>query len=485
MSSLSLTELRQRHPLFSYDSYQAEVTAAGLEVTFFFKLKPDILFKPQLVIHGVKKADWAAIPQSLRNAWLFQLGLAEIPSYWKATASPEIVIRAGFLDQTQIDWWQKLLIKGLGEYFYQNQIDFTEDDFVYWHVDHEAVEKTASKAATAAQTIQHTKKTKRYLLPLGGGKDSAAAASFLKEQGQPFATLLLNPTPAMKQVNQVLEPIETIEISRQIDPKLLELNQVGYLNGHVPFSAYLAFLSRWTAHLFGYQSVVIANERSSNQGNVQYLGQEINHQYSKSYEFESDFNQYLQQNNLAVETELPNYFSLLRPLYELQISRLLSRSPLFPQLASVFRSCNQGQKTNEWCGACPKCLFTFISFLPFIGLERTEKIFGQNLLNKNSLLPIAQDLVGLGQTKPFECVGTYTESQVAFYLCREHYLNKKLALPPLLTQIWSKLAAAQDLTSKKLTEEMKTTAEKLLSAWNDSHQLPAELELGLKDAGTT
>ncbi len=525
MSSLTLTKLRQRHPVFNYDSYQAELTPTGLELTFFFSLPPEITFRPKLIIHGVTSTQWQTLTSELKEAWLFQLGLAELPSYWKATASPEIVIKSGILNQAQQNWWQKLLLKGMGEYFYQNQIDFTQPDFINWRLESSKVEttrvgtrkptlseikKTASAAQELAQYHSLDETKAKYLLPLGGGKDSAAAGCFFKATELPFATLLMNPTPAMQAVNQLLEPNETITISRQIDPQLLKLNQAGYLNGHVPFSALLAFISRFSAHLFGYQSVVIANERSSNQGNVQYLGQEINHQYSKSFEFEQDFTQYLSQHHLTnhniptvqaepttqselttqsdqpgTEAKLPSYFSLLRPLYELQISRLLTHCPLFSELAPIFRSCNRGQKENKWCGECPKCLFTFISLAPFAGLERTREIFGKNLLTDKALIPLAQELVGLGATKPFECVGTYRESRAAFYLCRTKYLENNQALPPLLKQLWAQLATAEKLTETELNNKLHQSAEELLSAWNNSHQLPTGLELSLKDVSTT
>ena len=61
---------------------------------------------------------------------IFHLGMAEIPTYWKTTCSPEIIIKAGGLEKSQITWWHNLLIKGMGEFFFKNKINFLKPDFV-------------------------------------------------------------------------------------------------------------------------------------------------------------------------------------------------------------------------------------------------------------------------------------------------------------------------------------------------------------------
>ena len=67
--------------------------------------------------------------KSLKNA-VFHLGLIESFSYWKATASPVIEVLAGESHATdQIRWWEDLLINGMGEFFYRNDIDFTARRF--------------------------------------------------------------------------------------------------------------------------------------------------------------------------------------------------------------------------------------------------------------------------------------------------------------------------------------------------------------------
>ena len=84
----------------------------------------------------------------------------------------------------------------------------------------------------------------------------------------------------------------------------------------------------------------------------------------------------------------------------------------------VFKSCNEGSKSKEWlwCCNCPKCLFVFIILSPFLYKEELINIFGEDLYENESLLDIFKELLGYSETKPFECVGTYSEVRYAVSL---------------------------------------------------------------------
>ena len=131
------------------------------------------------------------------------------------------------------------------------------------------------------------------------------------------------------------------------------------------------------------------------------IGTSVNHQYSKSLEFEDDFRRYCPGFN---------YFSFLRPLSELQIAMLFSR---FTDYHDVFRSCNVGSKQDIWCGHCAKCLFAYIILSPFIEPSRLNHIFGKAMLDDITLQLEFDQLIGEAETKPFECVGTVSEVRQA------------------------------------------------------------------------
>ena len=406
---LKVEKLRGRYPRFFYRGYRHEVKGKNLEITFYFEVPPDIRFHPKVVIKNIPQTKRSLV--GLENL-VFQLGLMEIPSYWKATSSPEIVIEAGSLNKEQVAWWKDLILKGMGEYFFQNKIDFTTPNFlsissVGVHPWPDQENPWSGQGKPSSQT----------LVPVGGGKDGVVTLELLKKGNMDITPLLLNPKPEQMKILSLAKAGEPIVVERIIDPKLLELNKKRYLNGHTPFSAYLAFLTVLAAALFGHKYIALSNERSSNEGNVKYLGKVINHQYSKTFEFEKKFREY-NKKYLAKNIE---YFSFLRPLYELQIANIFSR---YPKYFPVFLSCNEARKTKsgtqrgtgEWCGKCPKCLFVFLALYPFMGKKRTVAIFKKDLLEDRKLKPLLDELTGKRKFKPFECVGTIEESKAALAL---------------------------------------------------------------------
>jgi len=393
-------DLKKQYPLFIYENYSFKKINKDLEISFVFKIE-SIVFNPKIIIKNIKAK------KDISNL-VFNLGLIEMFSYWKSVCSPKILIKCGHLDSYQKKWWKKLLIKGMGQFYYENKIKFTDVSI-----------ETQGKINNKKINIKGDK----AMVLIGGGKDSAVALELTKRAKKNVSCLSLNPT---KQIIKMTKDCELIVIKRQIDKKLLKMNRQGFYNGHTPFVAYLSFLSIIVSALFDKKYIILGNEESSNEGNVKYLGINVNHQYSKTFEFENDFREY--SNKYLSNAE---YFSILRPFYELQIAQMFSKmSKYFP----LFLSCNESQKTfsgtkkktGTWCGKCSKCLFVFAVLYPFVEDKDLIKIFKENLLDKKELIPIMMELIEEKRIKPFECVGTKKESLVAFYLSWKK--NKKLAL---------------------------------------------------------
>lgn len=421
--------LRKKYPRFVYKSYDYKIVGHNLKACFNFRIEPEIKFKPEITIKNISPTKLKKIgvdsPRELNNL-VFHLGLMEIPSYWKATCSPEILIRAGFLAQDQIDWWKDLIMKGLGQFFYENNIDWRGSDFLKITVN---LSLTAQSLAVFSSELKN-----RYLVPLGGGKDSIVALEKLKKQKKQVNCFLVNPTKAAKKVLRVAGIKNPIVVERKIDPVLLKLNKKGYLNGHTPFTAVLSFLSVLGAALFDYQNIAFSNEKSANEGNVKYLGKIVNHQYSKSSEFERKFKGYCQK-YLAKNI---NYFSYLRRYTELEIAEMFTQ---YPKYFPVFSSCNVGSEMGErWCGNCSKCLFVYATLYPYLEKKELLRIFGKDLFDPSTssgqekLLPVMKSLIGQGSHKPFECVGTYKESCEAFNLSFRK-AKKSGKVPYLLTKL--------------------------------------------------
>jgi hypothetical protein len=229
----------------------------------------------------------------------------------------------------------------------------------------------------------------------------------------------------------------------------------------------------------------------------------INHQYSKSFDFEKKFREYSQK----YLTSSVNYFSFLRPLYEIQIAKLFSK---YPKYFDVFLSCNEAYKTysgkklpiRKWCGSCPKCLFVFTTLYPFIEESELVKIFGKNLFEDpegkpsasyragKKLLSIMKQLIGEEKFKPFECVGTKKESLIAFYFAlrsftQERVRGKPIIKLPFLLEYFEKnilpkyLNLAPDRTCSGA--ELETESKKLMNSWDEQHNLPKTFEKVLKN----
>jgi UDP-N-acetyl-alpha-D-muramoyl-L-alanyl-L-glutamate epimerase len=458
---MKIDELRKKHQKLIYRGFIIDHKNDDLTITSHFTLTPDIEFNPQVTIHGVSTDKTTNLTQEELYLYAFNLGMAEIFSYWKTAAPQEIIIEAGSLSSEQVDFWHNLLIQGMGEYFYVNQIDFTDPDFV--KID-STREENPLKTTSNPLKKNHLN---GVLIPLGGGKDSLVSLELLKEHYQGKISLFaLNPIEAVKEAVKLNSDLPFITATRVIDPKLLELNKKGYLNGHTPFSSYLAFLSVFVARLFSIEYIAISNERSSNEESVIYKNHPINHQYSKSYQLEESFQKYFDKLPL---TSKPVYFSLLRPLYELQIAKLFSRKDTY---SSIFRSCNKGQKNNSWCCNCSKCLFAFIILYPFLTKEKITSIFSINLLNNEDLWNTTKELLGYSNQKPLDCVGTHEESLAALYLCHQSESKHKESLSKI-TQMFEKEILPRE-------KNLEARSQKILQSWNDHHSLPTEFDRILK-----
>ncbi|MDE7399098.1 MAG: hypothetical protein K2N06_06165, partial [Oscillospiraceae bacterium] len=260
------------------------------------------------------------------------------------------------------------------------------------------------------------------MVPVGGGKDSVVSLEILRQAGERITPYVINPRPATEGCVRAAQiPLsDAIFAHRSIDPALLELNAQGYLNGHTPFSAVVAFSSLLFGSIKGLRYIALSNESSANETYVS--GAEVNHQYSKSTKFERDFREYCTR----TFGDCPQYFSLLRPLTEWQIAREFVK---YPQYFGIFQSCNLGSKHNTWCCNCAKCLYVYILLAAFLDDEQLSEIFGCNMLEKGELSDMLDGLMTDGKDKPFECVGTKDEVRLSLQMALE---RRSGHVPPLL-----------------------------------------------------
>lgn len=347
------------------------------------------------------------IPAELLDRILVYLHLAIGTSYYKLFTSPELRLSAP-LNRTEADFFNLLYSKGLGEFYFRNHLDISSAPSFPTDP---RIKRTAQRFGT---------KSDRMLVGVGGGKDSIVALELLKEAGYTPTLFTVITGDNNDIVSAVAEraKLPIMNVTRSIDPQLLA-GIPGSFNGHIPISSIYSLIGYLLAVLYDFSYVVVGNEFSSNFGNTTYQNVEINHQWSKSMEYERQFQSLMR----TMITPNITYFSLLRPLYEIRIVELFSR---YPQYFSVFTSCNrafriQRQEKRRWCGECPKCVFAWTLLSAFLAPDQLTSMFGVNLYEQEALTPLFRDIFGLGTMKPFDCVGTFEEARVAFDRSRKLY----------------------------------------------------------------
>ncbi len=466
--------LRHRHPSITYRSYCLTPTPTELRIQFEFQLEGGPLFTPTISL----PAQTPTIDGNV-HALAFRLGLVELLSYWKTCCPEKIVIKANVLPEKEHLFWLQLLRDGLGEFFFLNNIDPNIDVTLHCAVDASACNKDTGAFPAAAHPTAPTTQAASMVL-VGGGKDSIVSLELLRayrdNHGVPLHAFSINPISASIAATQQAGCDSFLVASRKIDPQLLHLNTQGYLNGHTPFSALVAFASTLTAYMNGISHVFSSNESSANEGNILFRGVHVNHQYSKSFEFESSFRSTVEALSVPV-----SYSSLLRPLNELQICNLFCATPDY---LSIFQSCNTTQTLAAkervksagenpkaaWCGHCPKCIFTFLCLACFLNENQLIDIFGTLPSSRESFPETLRALAGAGEHKPFECVGTFEEVRA----CLQHIVRTS---PSLITPNPGDAATLNDLLDATLPD-----LTELLGRWNENHFIPAQYEAWLKHA---
>lgn len=435
-------ELRLKYKDFYYHGFDIKYEDNYILVTYDFEIKNLMRFNPTLKVPFNKDINY---DEKMVEKIVFYAGLAEIPSYWKPTCSPNVIITCGVLDEKQTSWLKKLMFNGLGEFFYVNNITPSYDDFVNITSSGNLYEVTDNNLYDG------------YLVAVGGGKDSITSLEILKNETNKKAFIINNRKICFDCCYTAgLKDDDIINVERLFDRKIIELNNSGFLNGHTPISSCIAFISVLSAYLNGIRYVVLSNESSANEATVK--GTNINHQYSKSFEFENDFRWFVKQ----YITDKIEYFSLLRPLNELEIMKIFTK---YPKYFKHFISCNKGGtskkigKEDGWCCNCPKCLFIYLLMRNFVSKDIMIDIFGCDLLDKKEMLNYFLELLGKTDAKPFECVGTIEE--VTYVV---NNLVKKEENLPYLLNYYKENFRLEDVNNEIITNlnEEHNVSDKLL-----------------------
>jgi hypothetical protein len=331
-------------------------------------------------------------------------------SYYKAAVPPEIVIEGEGIDAATATLLTSLYENGLGEFAYRNGM--TLRGKIHFPVAAPVGGPSGPMLSTETRSgLKALLQEGRALVAIGGGKDSLVSIEALRALGIDQTVAWVGSSPLIKACAE-RTGLATLNVTRALSPLLFEYNKQGALNGHIPVTAVNSAILAMAALLTGHGQVVFSNERSASYGSLIPGTGEVNHQWSKGWDFERDFAAHLRSH---VAADLA-YYSLLRPFSELAVARQFARLDRYDQ---HFSSCNRNfhllgeRPAQRWCGVCPKCHFVFLALAPFMPKPRLVAIFGRNLLDEADQAPGFDALLEYRDHKPFECVGEGRESRAA------------------------------------------------------------------------
>ncbi len=366
-----------------------------------------VSFVDVVTFHEATPDMWQRLPAPLLASCAQSLSIMLGINYWMPHAAPEIQIQGFSLTKAQAEFWNELYTKGLGEFFFVENIDFR--GLISFPFD-----ETASVESARLPHLSGT------LLANGGGKDSVVSAELLSEHGIPFTLFEWRSRQSQQTIAKVIGA-PSIMVTREWDRSLARMCLEEPYEFAFPLVSTLTFFATIAAALHGFRFIVLSNESSSDSGNVEYYGLSVNHQWSKSAEAEVLIQKYI---NDFISPDII-HFSLLRPFTELEATRRFSK---YPYYFSLFSSCNNlfgprrvpekiaGQ--GYWCGRCAKCVFIFASLSAFLKRDVVINIVGEDLYSDSNLMPMFRRLLGLEGDKPFDCVGVSDEMIVAMHEAR-------------------------------------------------------------------
>jgi UDP-N-acetyl-alpha-D-muramoyl-L-alanyl-L-glutamate epimerase len=343
-----------------------------------------------------------ATTQKAFSASLRLLHLIAGVSYYKAGVPPQVRVEGGAVDAATAQFLDALYFHGLAEFAYQNKLNLPQDIFASSEQDGGTHDPQPPGSIGLAR---------RTLVPIGGGKDSLVSVEMLKSVDEPMTAAWVGDSALIADCAR-RTGLPMLNLNRRLAPELFEYNRLGAWNGHIPVTAINSAILLCAAILYGYDTVAFSNELSASVATLEYAGQSVNHQWSKSLEFERSLRKYI-KSHIAADLE---YFSLLRPWSELAVTRRFAEHAHYDD---VFSSCNRNfrirgdRPADRWCGQCPKCHFVFLALAPFVAKPRLLAIFGRNLLDDPAVAPGFDALLEYREHRPFECVGEGRESRAA------------------------------------------------------------------------
>jgi UDP-N-acetyl-alpha-D-muramoyl-L-alanyl-L-glutamate epimerase len=354
--------------------------------------------------------DGAPYDETLLDRALFLAFMVIGTSYYKTFPTNTVALEKGYLDSWQVDFFDRVYQEGLSQYAFENKLE--RRDLAHF-----------VPSVGPSPYIPLRYQGDGVLTLQSGGKDSLLTAALLKKHQRSFTSLYIS---SSEHYPSILDSFgqPTALLKRTIDmPALQRAAAEGARNGHVPVTYIVMSLALVQAILLG-KNKILASIGWEGEEPHSFIGDlPVNHQWSKTWQAEQFFAQYVQR-YVSANIEIG---SPLRPFSELRIAEMFVETA-WTDYGHSFSSCNvanyqQGVDNTQlrWCGHCPKCANSYVLFAPFLEANELQGVFGgQDLFTKESLQETFKGLFGVeGYEKPFECVGETTELALAYHMAQE------------------------------------------------------------------
>ena len=226
-----ITALMKSYSTFIFDSYSFDPATGRIELNY--GLDDEVRFTEVFTIPvGVDKSLGREVlksgsdPKDLTtqglkdlDAALFSLHLAAGISYYKTCIPKNIEVRSGELSEEQAKHWNTVYEKGMGQFWYENEIDFR--GLVSFPVSkkslgHEVIKTNPNDLMTKGLKDSSTPKV---LLPIGGGKDSMVSLELLEEMNCDITLFRIGQHPIIDNIAKELD-LPLLTIDRQLSPNL-------------------------------------------------------------------------------------------------------------------------------------------------------------------------------------------------------------------------------------------------------------------------
>lgn len=263
----------------------------------------------------------------------------------------------------------------------------------------------------------------KLLMLCGGGKDSLATAKLLEGAGVSYEAMVYSHSiygKAQRQhdlIDAMLAQTRAGRVHRgwvfdtALDSPAARLHPeygVKRMLSAETVSSYWTALPIALQH--GFERVALGISRSTDEHNFTWerTGEEINYLWGMSTQAEMLLHDYI-GDEIAANL---SYFHLLRPVYDLVVFGLLTRDQA---AVTSTHSCAQ---QKPWCCRCPKCVYVWMHIVAYLDEWVAAQMFRENLFDLPENRGFIRKMLGVEGYKPWDCMGTVSETQVAYLLCR-------------------------------------------------------------------